>query len=136
MIAAENHKIQTLGEFAGTIASTFVLPLVFLFVDYAFRSQSSLATFEELALQSGPDCCIFSLGATGAIFMDPHVKAIPGLGSSTCALLVVAVVFILRFYCVGAARKKNPRRSLALGLASIFLMVIVPTVAFIAEKYL
>lgn len=135
MLSAEKVQPETFRQFGGMVFATFLLPLAFLYVDYAFRSQASLAEFEELVLQSGPDCCIFSLGATGAIFADEHVRAIPGLGSSSVALLVVAIVFALRFYCVGAARKKDAHRSLLLGLASILLLMVIPAVAFIAKRY-
>ena len=123
-------------DFVVALITTFGLPILFLVVDYVFRSQASQVSFEELVMQSGPDCCILSFGATGAVFMDSNVQSIPGLTSPIVLLFILAVILILRFLCLGASRKQLAERSLVLGLTSVFTVLLIPVVAFVARRSL
>lgn len=114
--------------------TTFCVPLVFLGVDYVLRSQTGNAAVEELILQSGPDCCILSFGAMGAVFMDRTVRSVGVLASPTAILLTIAIILVLRFLCLGAARNKQTRRSITLGLFSVITVLSIPTTAFVAER--
>jgi len=135
-VIIDAHKsTQTAGEFIVGLMTTFFLPLIFLVLDYVLRSQASETEFEELITQSGPDCCILSFGATGAVFMDPAVRSIEGLTSPVVLLVIFALILTFRFFCLGASRKKKARTSVALGLASILTLLFIPTSAFFLKRF-
>lgn len=134
MLIETKHTAQSVGDFVTGLMTTFFLPIIFLIVDYVFRSQASETAFDELITQSGPDCCILSFGATGAVFMDPTVRSIEGFDSPVVLLLILALILMFRFFCLGASRKKNAKTSLALGLASVFTLMAIPATAFVIKR--
>ena len=131
---SETVSIQSFSAFVSGVVTTFCLPLIFLVLDYVLRYQAVNTAADELILQSGPDCCILSLGVMGAVFADRAVRSVDVLMSPTAILLTIAIILVLRFLCLGAARNKQTRRSVTLGLTSVTTILLIPTIAFVSGR--
>jgi hypothetical protein len=87
------------------VCATLLLPLAVLALDYFIRAKVQGGTWFQLIESSGPDCCVLSLGATGAIFVDPHVSAVDGIRSP---LFIIALIIFLLFMRVACIKSTAP----------------------------
>ncbi len=118
------------------VIATFGVPLVFMIGDYIMRLKTKLASKSELLHQVGGDCCILSLGATGGVYIDPHVQSVPTISSGLAPTLMIGFLIIMRYACITipGRTKHSPKLSIFLGLTSMFLVSGVLVVGFIFGK--
>jgi hypothetical protein len=126
--------MNALGDYVQAVVVTFVIPLAYLLVEYFFRfssSADSMPPLETALRQSGPDCCILSLGASGAVFVDPWLAAVPGFGSKLLLVLVISVILILRILCrrsESVSGRSGALKSMRLGLTSLLMLFVLLTI--------
>jgi hypothetical protein len=95
---------DVIGGLVRAALSTLALPLSVLALDYFIRSKMTGGSYTELVRTSGPDGVVLSLGATGAIFLDPHVAAVAGIKSP---LFILGLTIFLVFMRVGCIKSHN-----------------------------
>jgi hypothetical protein len=123
-----------ISDLIGALAAIFIIPIAFIAGDYVMRLRTELASREEIAHQIGSDCCILSMGATGAIYIDPYVRSVPGLSSDLTLALLIAFLCILRYSCLHnpkGTKERSTKVSITVGLSSIILVAAVLVVGFI-----
>jgi hypothetical protein len=106
------------------VMSTLVLPLAVLAMDYFIRAKVQAGTWNELIASSGPDCCILSLGTTGAIFLDPHVRSIAGMKSPLFIIFLMLFLIFMRFACIKTSATAGLAAPASLGYGVTSLLVI------------
>ena len=124
-----------MSDWVEPLVATFGVPLIFMTGDYILRLKGGLATKDELTHQVGSDCCILSLGAVGAVYIDPHVHNVKGISSQLTLVIVVGALSILRYLCLPSqknVRPHDPKLSMFLGFMSMF---IVSTILVIGAIY-
>jgi hypothetical protein len=118
----------TFEEFVIAVCATFFLPLAVLALDYFIRATLQSGSWGELIKTSGPDCCVLSLGATGAIFVDPHVSSIRGVNSPLFIIALIIFLIFMRVACIKADKptsKSKVPSSLRYGVCSILAIFFV-----------
>lgn len=103
-----------LKEMGIALLASLILPIVVLMLDYFIRSKiQGEQSWRELVKFSGPDCCVLSMGATGAIFVDPNVSAIRGLKSPIFAVFLVLFLIAMRVACINKPKIAVARNGVA-----------------------
>jgi len=125
------------GELAVAIFATLLLPLAILTLDYYIRAKVNDAGFQELVRTCGPDCCILSLGSTGAIFLDPRVSALHGKTLPIVIIVLFVFLIFMRIACINKATKTEttgvPPENLRYGVFSILAVSFVICIGYLAS---
>lgn len=112
-------------DLSTTLIATLVAPLVVLLFDYFYRSSNNPgSTWADNLGHCGPDCCILSLGATGAIMIDPHTKAALGEFLGLFFLFFFFTLMFIRVACTKAQSSDagEKARTLRYGVWSLLLV--------------
>jgi hypothetical protein len=118
-------------ELITLLSATFGIPLVMLVLDYVYRRP----LVQEALLKSGPDLCLFSLGSSGVVFIDPRVAtAFSWLPLTHVLIFVIVAILVLRQTCHslndGTPSMTKAVASCCLGLASVTLMSAILYIAY------
>lgn len=122
-----------IGELVAAVVATVLLPIGFLCIDYVMRFKFAAAEREEIFSQAGADCCVLSLGSTGAVYIDPHLRSVPGLSSPLTLAVILCVIFLLRVLCLKNVKSPADQypSTILYGLISISLVTVVLSAGFL-----
>ena len=119
-------------DLAVAVVATLFLPLTVLALDYFIRAKIQIGTWNELIAHSGPDCCVLSLGATGAIFVDPNVNSIAGIKSPLFIILLIIFLIFMRVACISKSvpTQQGAPPSLKYGVCSLLVIFFVMIISY------
>jgi hypothetical protein len=120
------------------VVATLFLPLSVLALDYFIRAKIQIDTWNELIARSGPDCCVLSLGTTGAIFVDPHVNSISGIKSPLFIIGLIIFLIFMRVACISKSvpsGKLGTPPSLRYGVCSLLAIFFVMVISYGYDVY-
>ncbi len=108
-------------QLTDVLTAHIVVPFAALVLDYLTRGKGVL----ECLKRSGPDLCLFGLGSTGLVFIDPKVMAAFPL-PQPYLVLVVLLILSFRQLCFRLETKPlsawSALPSCAFGLSSIAIV--------------